>query len=80
MMQFRSTYCSDPRATHYVEGIHPELGGGILGYFTDELTAHRAAREYRNSGGDRIRVVAYDPKNFGVEGGMHHLVAEVICQ
>ena len=55
----QSTYCSNPAATHVVEGAGPD-GGGVFGYFTDEFSAHRVAKFYR-ARGNIANVEKYDP-------------------
>lgn len=70
-----STYCSDPLATHIVEGIDRRINGhgsGILGYFKSELDAHRVARFYRNDGVSQVSVQPYDPTER--TAGIHPLV------
>lgn len=55
------TYCSDPEATHTVSGLSDKFGNGIFGYYTNEFTAHRAAKWYRNNGVTVVEVEEYDP-------------------
>ena len=67
-MQPISTYCSDPAATHTVDGKGPD-GGGNFGYYTSEFDAHRAARYWRGRG-NTCSVNAYDPAAL-VAPGVH---------
>lgn len=61
---FSFTHCADPAATHAIRGHHPTEGSGILSYHTDEFSAHRRARNLRDTGGVDIEVFAY--RVFGV--------------
>lgn len=74
--QVTGTYCSDPAASHTVSGVQvtPTMrSAGILGYYTNEFDANRAARYFRNNGGFNITVESYDPHN-QTPGGIHPLI------
>ena len=72
-----STYCSDPDATHTVASITPDgRGGGIDGYYTNELDAHRVARWLRDKGHRHVKVEPYDPLA-EPEPGIHPLALAV---
>lgn len=72
----KSTYCSDPEAKFTVSSLGPD-SGGIDGYFTSELDAHRVAAYYRKCGHRNVSVDIYDP-TAEVKPGMHNLVTAFI--
>lgn len=59
---------SDPRATFAVSSIGPETFG-IHGYYADELSAHRAAKELRAQGNTNVSVDPYSP--YVLHPGIH---------
>lgn len=40
-----------------VFGRHPDMGVGIIGWFQNELAAHRSLREWNSVPGSRLRVI-----------------------
>lgn len=69
----RSTFCTDPRATHTVDTADPDFGYGIYGYYTNEFDAHRVKRWLKQQNCAVAVVVAYDPKA-EVTPGIHPFI------
>lgn len=56
----KSTYCSDPAATHIVNAMGDKIGAGIYGYYTNEFDAHRVCRYLKKNGARVATVEPYD--------------------
>jgi hypothetical protein len=69
----KSTYCSDPEATHTVDVLGGPFGGGIYGYYTNEIDAHRVRKWVTDNGATVAQVNPYNP-NAPVVAGMHKFV------
>ena len=75
-MIVESTWCYDPNATHYVEGVDlkGDYGTGIMGYYTNEIDAWRVAKHLVSEGLIKVKVLTM--KSLSTGGGIHPLVEE----
>jgi len=69
----KSTFCSDPYATHQVLTSDKKFGWGIYGYYTSFIEANTVHERLKAQGCTTSQVVDHNV-DWSDEGGVHPLI------